>query len=44
MTGKRKEEPPAPKQPRAERFMAARLLESERLAREYESTQDPRQK
>lgn len=40
---KRKEEP-APQPSRAERFMAARLLEAECLAREYEQTLDPRQK
>ena len=29
---------------RAERFMQARVLESERLAREYEAQLDPRQR
>ena len=40
---KGKKEEPVKKETRAERFMAARLLEAERVALEYEHTLDPRQ-
>ena len=40
----RRKEEPVQAPTRAERFMAARILEAERLAREYEEQLDPRQR